>query len=294
MLRTIKNFMNVPGCIFILACDDERIERHLCSTKGARFRPRDAREFLRKFFQAPIKILPFLDEDLEDLMDEIMKKLDVNFDEEVREVLMSATTKNPRRVKQFLNSLMSLYYLAERNESIGSIRKGVVTANSGFLAKIAVIRDEWPEFFRVIQQQEDILDYIERHFKGEELGEIELKDVQLYSDKNEGLEWFLRATRAIETADVSPFLRLSQESYERTLPEHERFIKRVEFGDFSYVLSTLSKIDEKSKSNYVREILKTIDNNMRRKRINYAFIDRSSIDRSTSEVLHSIGRNARD
>lgn len=271
MLGTIKNFMNVPGCVFILACDDEAIERHLLSKKGEGFRPKDAREFLRKFFHAPVKILPFLDEDLENFMDYMMKELDVNFDEEVKEVLMSATTKNPRRVKQFLNSLMSICYLAERNERIGSIRKGIVTGNTGFLAKITVIRDEWTEFYKVLERQEDILDYIERHFKGEKLEEVKPEDIEQYFKKNEGLEWFLRATRTIETADISPFLKLSQESYERTLPEHERFIKRVEFGDIQYVLKTLSKLDEKSKMNYLREILKTIDNNMKRKRFNYAF-----------------------
>ena len=270
MLGTIKSFMNVPGCVFILACDDEAIERHLLSEKGA-VRPKDAREFLRKFFQAPVKILPFLDEDLENFMDDMMKELDVNLDEGVKEALMSATTKNPRRVKQFLNSLISTYYLAERNERIGLIRKGIVTGNTGFLAKITVIRDEWPEFYKVLEQQEDILDYIERYFKGEKLDEVKPEEIQRYFDKNYGLEWFIKATRTIETADISPFLKLSQESYERTLPEHERFIKRVEFGDIPYVLKTLSKLDEKSKINYFREILKTIDNDMKRKRFNYAF-----------------------
>ncbi len=271
MLGTIKNFMNVSGCVFILACDDEAIERHLLSVKGVRYRPRDAREFLRKFFHAPVKILPFLDEDLENFMDEMMKELDLDLGQEVKEVLMSATTKNPRRVKQFLNSLISTYYLAQTNERLGSIRKGIVTGNPGFLAKITVIRDEWPKFYRVLEQQEDILDYIERYFKVEKLDETERKEIEQRFENNEGLEWFLRATRTIEAADISPFLRLSQESYERTLPEHERFIKRVEFGDVPYVLKTLAKLDERSKTNHFREVLKTIDNDMKRKSFNYAF-----------------------
>lgn len=271
MLATIKNFMNVPGCIFIMACDDEAIERHLLSKKGAGFRQKDAREFLRKFFHAPVKISPFLEEDLENFMDRMIRELGVNFGEEVKEVLMSATTKNPRRVKQFLNSLLSAHYLAERNEHLGSIRKGTVTGNTGFLAKITVIKDEWPEFYKVLEQQEDILEYIEEYFKGEKVEGVNSEDIEQYLRKNEGLEWFLRTTRTIETPDISPFLKMSQESYERTLPEHERFIKRVEFGDIPYVFKTLSKLDEISKTNYFREILKTIDNDMKRKRFNYAF-----------------------
>jgi hypothetical protein len=269
MLGTIKNFMNVPGCVFVLACDDEAIERHLCTKKG--FEARDAREFLRKFFQAPIPIRPFLDEDLERFMDGIMNDLPIPFDEQVKEVLMAATTKNPRRVKQFLNSLISAYYLAEANEKNGLIRKGTITKNTGFLAKITVIRDEWPRFYKILERQEDILFQIEKYFRGDGLNQDESQEIDNYFEQNDGLEWFLKATRTIEVTDIAPFLKLSQESYERALPEHERFVRRVQFGDFSYVSELLSKLDEKTKINYIREILKTIDNDMKRKRFDFAF-----------------------
>jgi len=38
------------------------------------------------------------------------------------------------------------YGLAEVKEQRGLIRKRFVTGNTGFLAKITVIRDEWPDF----------------------------------------------------------------------------------------------------------------------------------------------------
>jgi len=286
MLGTIKNFMNIPGCVFILACDDEAIERHLCSKKG--FEEKDAREFLRKFFQATIRIRPFLDEDLEKFMDEIMRKLPIPFDERVKEVLIAATTKNPRRVKQFLNSLISTYYLAEANERNGLIREGIITKNTAFLAKIIVIRDEWPAFYKVIERQEDILTYIEKYFRGEHLSQVTPEEIEKYFKQNEGLEWFLKATRTIEVEDIAPFLKLSQESYERALPEHERFVRRVELGDFSYVSKVLSKLNEETKINYIRGVLKTIDKNMKRNRFDFAFNGLNILCETFSEAPEDI------
>jgi len=48
MLGTIKSMMEIPGCIYLIACDNEALERHLGNTK--RFEEPDAKEFLRKFF----------------------------------------------------------------------------------------------------------------------------------------------------------------------------------------------------------------------------------------------------
>jgi len=79
-------------------------------------------------------------------MDRVLSKLDVKFDASVKEVLLQTITKNRRRIKQFVNNLIMTYGLAEEKEQRGLIRNRFVTGNTGFLAKITVIRDEWPDF----------------------------------------------------------------------------------------------------------------------------------------------------
>ena len=271
-LGTIKTFLEIPGCIYLLACDDEALERHLVNVKGERFAEPDAKEFLRKFFHSMLRIPTLIDEDLEKYMDRMLSKVDIKFGESVKEVLLQAMTKNPRRVKQFLNNLAVIYRLAEAKEQVGLIRKEVVTGNTGFLAKITIIRDEWADFYRRLEQREDLLDYVERYFEGEEIPDIEAARIQEYFDQNQGIEWFLRATRAVTSYDVAPFIRLHQESYESSIPELEVLRLRVRQNDVDYVRRIVEKTsDEQERTRYILEILKFLNSDLRLHRFQSAF-----------------------
>jgi len=270
-LGTIKTFLEVPGCIYLLACDDEALEKHLVSVRGAKFAETDAREFLRKFFHTTLRIPPLIDEDLDKYMGHVLAKVDVRFDESVKEVLLQAVTKNPRRVKQFVNNLIVTYRLAEAKEQKGLIQKAVVTRNTGFLAKITVIRDEWPDFYRQLEQQEDLLNYIESYFQGEETEQLNSKTIQECFKNNQGIEWFLRATRTVTSEDVLPFIRLHQESYESAIPELEILRLRVRQNDVDYVRRAIEKLSEQERTQYILEILKFLDSDVRRHRFQFAF-----------------------
>jgi len=270
-LGTIKTFLEVPGCVYLLACDDEALEKHLVTVKGQNFAQADAREFLRKFFHTSLRIPALIDEDLEKYMDRALSKIDVKFDESVKEVLLQAITKNPRRIKQFVNNLVVTYGLAEAKEQKGLIRKRFVTGNTGFLAKIMVIRDEWPDFYRQLEQQDDLLNQAERYFQGDESQQVNGKPIQGYFQENQGIEWFLKATRTITSDDVLPFLRLHQESYESTIPELEVLRLRVRQNDVEYVRRTVEKLTEQERTQYTLEILKLLDSDIRRHRFQFAF-----------------------
>ena len=150
MLGTIKTFMDIEGCIYIIACDDLALERHVVSERHVNDQAAvsDTKEFLRKFFQTTIKIAPFLDGSLYKFADEQNKKFDNSFDDKVVFVVATAFRKNPRRIKQFLNNLYAMWLTCKRREDLKIITpEGIITSNFGFMAKILVLKDESPDFY---------------------------------------------------------------------------------------------------------------------------------------------------
>lgn len=240
MLRTIKNFMNVEGCVFLVACDDGALVKHLTSVWGKSYDESDAREFLRKFFQASLSIPPFLDEPLREYVRDLIEETGVPFHQNVVDVMIFAARKNPRRLKQFINNMVALFILAERREEAGIILKGAITDNTPFLAKLTIIESDWPAFYRELQQRETLLHEAEEWITSSS----DATDgglVQSLRQQPE-LRHFLESTVTVDAPDIRPFLSMSQESYDSTLLEAEAFVLRLNEGDVDYIRGYLERL----------------------------------------------------
>ena len=168
MLGTIKTFMDTKGCIYIIACDDLALERHVISERhvGDQAAISDAKEFLRKFFQTTIKIAPFLDGSLYKFAEEQNGKLPKPFDSQVVFVVATAFRKSPRRIKQFLNNLYAMWLACKKREDLKIITpEGIITSNFAFMGKILVVKDEWPDFYSMLDDP-TILTRVENYFRG--------------------------------------------------------------------------------------------------------------------------------
>lgn len=269
MLSTIKTFMETDGVFFIVACDDNALVEHL---KGKRsFTCETSKEFLRKFFQISITIPPIIEGDLLKYIDGLTENLTVPITEGVKEVLLVATIDNPRRIKQFLNNYVVTFHLAMERENIGIIGKGALTDHLGFLAKIMVIREVFPKFYDELLRRDDLLYQIEKNFRDEITETNEKEKLDLILDQNQGLEWFLQRTRPIEVSDISPFIKLAQETYESLLPKQEELKVKVRLNDFNYIKKILKNMSDNDKSNVVRLIFKILRNDISRKRNTFVF-----------------------
>jgi len=282
MLGTVKTFMETKGVIFVVACDDEALVRHLMSKEE--LKEEDAREFLRKFFQISITIPPFIEGDLLKYIDGLTSKLVVPVSEGLKEVLIAAVIDNPRRIKQFLNNYVLNYQLALERESKGLVGKGALTERTDFLAKIMIIRDKFPRFYDRLSRRDDLLLRIESYFRGEELGDFTEKELDVIFKGNPGLRWFLQRTRPIEVRDVGPFIKLAQETYESLLPEQEELKLRVRNNDYKYVKRLLEKAEEDKKSNIVKVMLKILEEDMRRQSSVWAFNELNVILETTEYI----------
>lgn len=274
ILGTLKTFMNHDKCIYIIPCDEQAIIKHIVAVRGGgKTEERDAIDFLNKFFQITIHIPPFIEGHLEQYVEEQISEFDIDFDTNTKDVLILGLTKNPRKIRQYLYDLVVLYKLAEAKETRieHPLPKGTLTANTGLLAKIIVLRTEWPDFYRRLLEKEDLIDLLEGRFFGEPTGESPNEGIEEILQQNTGLEWFLRNTQVIPTTNISAVLTLNQEEYESTIIDLNAFVLKISQGEVESIHNQLSKISEKERENYIQEALKKLDVYMQNSRTQFAF-----------------------
>jgi len=209
LLGLIQTFMVKENCINILACDDEALVTHLKNVKK-NYSNKDGNEFLSKFFQVTLRIPPFIGENLSAYTEKLIKKRSVEFSPFVKPILISGAIENPRKINQFLNIAVALYRLAELKEQAGKIKDKSITGNTNFLMKIIVIRHEWPEFYKALESNSDLLN------DKEELEKWCVEELANDEDNKEEinrLKRFLGTTKHSFAKDLTPFFRLNQESY---------------------------------------------------------------------------------
>lgn len=237
LLSTIKTFLEQKKCIFLIACDDEAIKKHLESayTKGAEALPKDQMpfdtdEFLRKFFNTFQRVPDFIDIELQTYTEDLLRETGApQFDSpDIAYIITSAFRENPRQIKQFINTLLANFLLAVEREN-GSepliVPKGAITDNVAFLTKFLIIRQQFSPEYQQIQESYLIPDEVENNNK-------KFKD-------------FLRATRLITVSNIRPFIYLKQSKEELSIPG----VTEVEFALVDNNVESLKEKIELLKAN---------------------------------------------
>ena len=187
ILLTVKNFLEVEGVIFIISVDEKGLKKFLKMSDS------DANEFLRKLFNSTVYIKNFSSMELYEFGKRLLEKYEINFPrkENVIALICQEFSRNPRKIIQFLNVLQTEYNLAEIQENKGFLPKGAITNNIEMLVKILIIREEYPEIFKKINDDKNLLKEIhdairEGKFKKDESGLWEydkLKEIKLTEEQ---------------------------------------------------------------------------------------------------------------
>jgi Cdc6-like AAA superfamily ATPase len=263
LLGMIKTFMNsIDKCKFVIACDDEAIENHLRLVWG-KADPNYPRDFLTKFFQITIRMPPFSTEQLSDYTNKLIREAVMPVDKSASEVIALTMTKTPRKIKQILNNLTTLYLLAEIKEKKKLILIDTITANTKFLAKIILLRDDYPKFYNLLQFEPDLLETMEQYITARRsFDEEQIKRIETILSNNPGLREFLRNTLGVTSREVQAFLTLSQERFEIEIPDRFEFDELMQRGYHNYLLG-LHQRDPTLVELYINRIFKLIDDNIK-------------------------------
>lgn len=216
LAKDIKDIKKYDKCIFLIACDDEAIKKHLESVYKIEIEEESAKasfsadEFLRKFFNTFLFIPDFIATELQSYTEDLLKETGIsNFDSpDVAYVITSAFRENPRQTKQFINILISHFLLAkEREDNALIVPKGTITNNVAFLAKLLIIRQKFPSEYQRIKK-------------------LHLSPEEIKNNENKEFDNFLRATKTITVPNIRPFIYLRQSEEELMTPG----IRELEVG----------------------------------------------------------------
>lgn len=117
IITTIKTYMSISECIYIIPCDDEALKSYL-GYNDLKINDRNyEQEFLDKFFNVNIRIPSLSNENLDDYIGECLDELDLNILEKnkniIKQLLFYAYRhQNPRKIKRFINDFSMYYSLA--------------------------------------------------------------------------------------------------------------------------------------------------------------------------------------
>ncbi|MFC1510566.1 P-loop NTPase fold protein, partial [Candidatus Omnitrophota bacterium] len=141
LLTNIKNFLgNFKNVVFVIPVDAGALKKHIIASSKKEEFSEDAEEFLRKFFNVVIRMKPLKSLDLHDFSEKLIQKYRLNFKKETLDIISKDYATNPRRIIQLFNNLQ-----VELENSFAGI-KGFEEA----ICKILVIKEEWPDFFKVV------------------------------------------------------------------------------------------------------------------------------------------------
>lgn len=165
ILETIKTFMNLKNCIFIIACDDDILKRALIEEKI------DDTDYLDKIFQIKIAIPPFRQEKIKKYAAELLSSVNTDIPEvqikDIIDVLIYKNVISPRKVKILLNNFILLYTIFKERQNEGDFICSSFKLNLEFLAKITVLQTEFISTYYALEKYNRLLEYIERVRKGE-------------------------------------------------------------------------------------------------------------------------------
>lgn len=238
LLSTIKTFLAKDSdteknnkCIFLITCDDGAIKKHIESVYSKDQKAFSSDEFLRKFFNAFIRLPDFIDRELQDYTEELLKQTGIpKFDDpDVGYVITTAFRDNPRQIKQFINILIAHFLMAHNRESGEKpliVPIGTITNNIAFLAKFLIIQQNFPETYNKINRE-----YLTR------------SEGRLLFNKVENDD-FLRATKEIVVDDVRPFIYLKQSRDELAMPDIREIEEGLVDNNPELVKEKLTKIKE--------------------------------------------------
>ncbi len=237
-LSTIKTYLDFPGCLYIITCDDQALKKHLQTVYGENESQEFSKDFLDKLFQVTFRFPSLVEKDRDAFIGrcigELGLQLNLESERQVRQILTLAYKgQTPRQIKRFLNDFGLYFIIAKAIESSSDKQtiENKLTHDMGFFSFMMVIKQIWPEFEKKLIEQTDLFHIwqrkmIEEREKLENLLDKEYKDSELYR--------FLNAIllRIELPKSLSPFIYLKAEAEEEKL--YESVTESLWSGDPKY------------------------------------------------------------
>lgn len=220
VLETIKIFLDVPGCAFLLAADHKRIEEVVQARFGSQSEGL-GESYLEKLVQLPF-YLPPLDEDkVGHFLAEAAPDLQID----VLKVFAQGLAPNPRMVKRMLNIFRLLEKLSQQR-----VKRGTMEAfDPIILAKIVVIQTRYQNLYHDLLEYPNLIQELELYATDREeivsLVKNKERPAPLLVERYAGLRPLMRMLRvgtpfaSLTPAQIKAYLYLTLPTQQGTTQE---------------------------------------------------------------------------
>ncbi len=244
ILATVKTFLETEdvkdkGAVFLIPCDDRAIKEHLrnvyykLSNKMGDASNED--EFLRKFFNATLRIPEFYPTELESYARELLDQTGV---QDLREsavawLVTKAYRQNPRQIKQFINQLIGMYILVKERINRKSLPPDFLKGNIARLTKFLILYNKFSE------EMENL-----RIGKKWDLERVTFEVEVAGNSGSSEFNRFLMETKHIAINDLNIFFTLRRSELETELPGYDEFATALQDNRMDEVTSYLRSLGE--------------------------------------------------
>ena len=139
--EAIKLYLDVPGIVFVLACDQSALWRAVRESAGVA-EPAAAVEYLEKIVQISYRIPAPSAEQATRLVDGYLARSHTSglFGDSLKDVIIARSGRNPRRIKRLINSFVLEYHLNRSWDEVGLEN----------LVKVILLQHFYPGFYRLL------------------------------------------------------------------------------------------------------------------------------------------------
>jgi hypothetical protein len=156
ILESVKLFLDVRGCVFLLAVDRDVVERAI-ATKYKDFRPEDMMRLGETYFEKVVQLALALPPTPPDAAKAFLRQTTTDPDAHAcAPILIAGPAFNPRRVKRNLQTFLFLKAFAD-----GSGRALV----SPVLAKLVIIQAHYRQLYREALENDNLLASLEHTYR---------------------------------------------------------------------------------------------------------------------------------
>ncbi|WP_164995873.1 KAP family P-loop NTPase fold protein [Miniphocaeibacter massiliensis] len=156
LLEVIKLFLDVEGCIFVLAIDYEIVSKGVAIKYGEDIGESKSKDYFDKIIQVPFKmpielykITEFIkSENLFNIKDEKIVKI-------VEKIFVTSIGNNPRTIKRMGNSFQLLKYISNIDNSTEK------EYERALLMAVLCLQNEYPDLYTYMLNEDNIYYYIE-------------------------------------------------------------------------------------------------------------------------------------
>ncbi|WP_412473814.1 P-loop NTPase fold protein [Halobacteriovorax sp. YZS-1-1] len=234
-LNSLRSFMEVGDCLFVVTCDERKIKKSLAELKQIDYKdnvpgPTSFDDFVQRYFPHSYRLPPFEKRDMKGFAirairneknNHILRKLEIENKfplEEIIDVLIHDGVKTPRQVGRLVNEFCNSVLSAFEMEKTHRLNKGTVTSNPWFLARITVLKMDFSWSIPHIQNNPDLLSWIatierdgRKSLEPEELEACE----QFYENEKPHQDYekfitFVSKTYFYSTTSSRPFIFLNE------------------------------------------------------------------------------------